>query len=67
MSVYQLQAKLGNRTSTMKFVEDDDNDAMLSAICKILDRAISDDLWAKGRIRLTNRTTKQLVSEMASK
>lgn len=67
MSDYQLQAKLGNRTSTMRFVEDNDSDAMLSAICKILDKAINDDLWAKGRIRLTNRTTKELVSDMGSK
>lgn len=44
-----------------------DADAALAAIPLILNRAVDDEVWAKGRITLTNLKTGVVVREMEAK
>jgi hypothetical protein len=67
MNRYQLQATLKNKTKTLWFEDINDTEAIFTGIFKVLDKASKSVIWARGYIALTNRTTGELVKEMASK
>lgn len=52
MSTYMLTATLGNAANTVTFTEENDTDAIWTAMFKILDAATKSRLWAKGEIVL---------------
>ena len=67
MNRYQLQATLNNQIKTIWFEDIDDIEAIYTGIFKTLDKASKSRIWARGYIALTNRTTGELIKEMASK
>ena len=67
MNRYQLQATLNNQIKTIWFEDIDDIEAIYTGIFKTLDKASNSRIWARGYIALTNRTTGELIKEMASK
>ena len=70
MKHYALQASLptGNahRIEATAIEASDDSNAMMEAIGRILDKAMTSELWAKGHISLTS-SDGRLVAEMGAK
>ena len=64
---YTLTAKLeGTGTSRFTFDEDSDTRAMFEAIGVILDRAMTNTIWAKGSIELRNANN-EIIQTMEAK
>ncbi len=68
LMTYYLRAvsASGDTATGVAFQASDDDDASMQAIGIILDRAIGNDLWAKGHITLRDREGR-LVREMPAK
>lgn len=67
MQTYTLTAHIeGTGTSRFTFAETSDSAAMFTAIAEILDRAMSDVIWAKGAIELRDEAG-SLVQSMDAK
>jgi hypothetical protein len=66
LMVYYLKTMLDDTATGVKIQATDDDDASMQAIGIILDRAINNDLWAKGHITLRDREGR-LVREMPAK
>ena len=67
MNTYKLTASLeGTGTSRFTFEEDNDTRAMFEAIGVILDRAMTDTIWAKGAIELRNANN-EIIHAMEAK
>ena len=67
MREYVLTATLdGTGTSRFRLIEDTDSAAMLDAIDVIMEKAMKDVIWAKGRIEMRD-STGRLINVMEAK
>jgi hypothetical protein len=66
MKQYTLIARLEDMTRVIVYRAMDDSDAMLKAIDKIMDKAMSNPIWAKGYIALKDNVG-DVVAEMGAK
>ena len=66
MKQYTLIAKLEDMTRVIVYRAMSDSDAMLKAIDKIMDKATSNPIWAKGYIALKDNVG-DVVAEMGAK
>jgi hypothetical protein len=66
MNQYTLIAVLEDMTRVIVYRAMSDSDAMLKAIDKIMDKAMSNPIWAKGKITLKDNVG-SVVAEMGAK
>ncbi len=64
--MYTLQATTATKAEAVGIEADNDSDAMMEAIGRILDFAMNSEVWAKGAISLTS-SDGNLVAEMGAK
>lgn len=71
MNTYTLSARLLGKTAQESFTAEDDNDATVTAVFRILENAskrnANGDRWARGRIELLNNNTNTIIKTMEAK
>lgn len=65
LKVYRLTARLGQNARRKTIYACDDFQATMDAISKIMNSACKNEIWAKGRIKLTRNG--YIIHEMAAK
>jgi len=65
LKVYRLTAKLGPNVRRKTIYACDDFQATMTAIAKIMNSATKNEIWAKGRIRLSRNGW--IIHEMPAK